>query len=93
MNKHIQRLSEQATVAVSYRVCQNTFRHIDDPTGPYVRKEFDKEKFAELIVQECAAVIQAEKDTGLYNVQQQTGMTVSKTIIADHFSVSAGSHE
>lgn len=45
------------------------------------------EKFAELIVQECANAIQKEKDTGLYNVQQMAGMTISKIVIKDHFGV------
>ena len=50
-------------------------------------EEFDKEKFAELIVRECANTIQTEKDTGLYNAQQMTGMTVSKAVIKDHFEI------
>jgi hypothetical protein len=45
------------------------------------------EKFAELIVRECANTIQTEKDTGLYNAQQMTGMTVSKAVIKDHFEI------
>lgn len=45
------------------------------------------EKFAELIVKECANAIQAEKDTGLYNAQQLAGMTVSTAVINDHFGV------
>lgn len=44
-------------------------------------------KFAEFIVRECANAIQEEKDTGLYNAQQMAGMTVSKTVIKDHFDV------
>jgi hypothetical protein len=45
------------------------------------------EKFAELIVRECANAIQTEKDTGLYNAQQMTGMTVSRAVIKDHFEI------
>lgn len=45
------------------------------------------QKFAELIVRECANAIQTEKDTGLYNAQQMAGMTVSKTVVKDHFGV------
>jgi|LakMenEpi03Aug12_release.lakeMendotaPanAssembly.Ray.scaffolds.fasta_scaffold1178547_2 hypothetical protein len=45
------------------------------------------EKFAELIVRECANTIQTEKDTGLYNAQQMTGMTVSRAVIKDHFEI------
>ena len=47
----------------------------------------DRQKFAELIVRECANTIQAEKDTGLYNAQQMAGMTASKAVINDHFGV------
>ena len=47
----------------------------------------DRQKFAELIVRECANTIQAEKDTGLYNAQQMAGLTASKAVINDHFGV------
>ncbi len=57
MNDRIRELAEQAMVSISYRVCQNTFKEIEDPEGPFVRKEFSKEKFAELIVRECAELI------------------------------------
>ncbi len=57
MNERIKELAERATASISYRVCQNTFKEIDDPTGPFVRKEFSKEKFSELIVRECAKTV------------------------------------
>jgi hypothetical protein len=56
-------------------------------TRPEGQLHFDNEKFAELIVRECANTIQTEKDTGLYNAQQMTGMTVSKAVIKDHFEI------
>ena len=57
MNERIRQLAEQSMVSISYRVCQNTFKEIDDSAGPFVRKEFSKEKFAELIVRECVDVV------------------------------------
>jgi hypothetical protein len=59
MNERIKQLAEQAMVSISYRVCQNTFKEIEDPAGHFVRKEFSKEKFAELIVRECIRVSEA----------------------------------
>ena len=41
MNKRVKELAEQATV------------DIKDEFGHWINSEFDKEKFAELIVQEC----------------------------------------
>ncbi len=58
MNERIQELAEQATTKISFRIDPTTYKHIDDPTGPHVRKEFSKEKFAELIIKECAGVAQ-----------------------------------
>ena len=53
MNERIQELAEQATKKISFRLDPNTYKHIDDPEGDLERFEFDKEKFAELIVAEC----------------------------------------
>jgi hypothetical protein len=53
----------------------------------YTAQMLFEQKFAELIVRECANTIQTEKDTGLYNAQQMTGMTVSKAVIKDHFEI------
>ena len=54
MNNQIQELAEQATTKISFRLDPNTYKHIDDPEGDLERFEFDKQKFAELIVRECA---------------------------------------
>ena len=56
MNKRIKELAEQATTKISFRLDPNTYKHIDDPDGDLERFEFDKQKFAELIVRECARV-------------------------------------
>lgn len=56
MNEYIRKLAERSMVSISYRVCQNTFKEIEDPEGPFVREEFSKEKFAELIIQKCIAL-------------------------------------
>jgi hypothetical protein len=58
MNELIQELAEQAMVSISYRLCPNTYREIEDPTGPLVRQEFSKDKFAELIVRECVTTLE-----------------------------------
>jgi hypothetical protein len=76
MNERIQELAEQATVSISYRVCQHTFKEIDDPAGPFVRKKFSKEKFAELIVRECARVARATPAPNFHeHLKQQLGHT------------------
>lgn len=51
------------------------------------RVTFDKEKFAELIVQECVSVIQEELDSGQYSQPVHTGFRVSKNLIKQHFGV------
>jgi hypothetical protein len=56
MNERIKELAEQATTKISFRIDPNTYKHIDDPTGPHVRLEFSKEKFAELLIRECAEI-------------------------------------
>ena len=55
MNKRIKQLAEQAS-------CD-----IKDEFGYWVGREFDKEKFAELIVRECAAALfdESERLSGL----------------------------
>ena len=53
MNNRIQELAEQATTKISFRLDPNTYKHIDDPEGDLERFEFDKQKFAQLIVREC----------------------------------------
>lgn len=56
MNERILELAEQANKQIRHRICPNTFKPIDDPNGPHIRIEFDKEKFAELIVRECMSM-------------------------------------
>jgi hypothetical protein len=53
MNERIKQLAEQATTKISFRLDPTTYKHIDDPEGDFERVEFDKEKFAELIVRDC----------------------------------------
>ena len=52
MNERINELAEQASENINYRIDPHTFKYIDDPNGPHIRTEFNKEKFAELIVRE-----------------------------------------
>lgn len=58
MNDRIKKLADQASENISYRIDPHTLKHIDDPNGPYIRVEFNKEKFAELIVEECCKSFQ-----------------------------------
>jgi len=44
-------------------------------------------EFAELIVKECMAAVQEEKDTGMYNAKEMTGMSAAKAIISFKFGV------
>ena len=57
MNERIRELAERATTKISFRLDPNTYKHIDDPDGDLERFEFDKEKFAKLIVRECGQVL------------------------------------
>ena len=57
MNERILELAEQATKKISFRLDPNTYKHIDDPEGDLERFEFDKQKFAELIVRECVDIV------------------------------------
>ena len=59
MNERIKELAEQASEKINYRVDPNTFSEIDDPNGPYIRTQFNKEKFAELIIRECALTLES----------------------------------
>lgn len=56
MNDRIKELADQASENISYRIDPHTLKHIDDPYGPRTRVEINKEKFAGLIVQECADI-------------------------------------
>ena len=57
MNERIRELMTQAT-------------HIEEPDGLFLREVFDREKFAELIVRECAKVGERYAD-GNYEVRNQ----------------------
>ena len=61
MNIRFQELAEQATTKIHFRLDPNTYKHIDDPDGDLERVEFDKQKFAELIVRECADLFVDQK--------------------------------
>tara|TARA_B110000503_G_scaffold5456_1_gene7513 strand:- start:302 stop:505 length:204 start_codon:yes stop_codon:yes gene_type:complete len=57
MNERIKQLAEQATI-----VTENFY---DSEHGYYTHREFDKEKFADLILFECInlAVLRGDKET------------------------------
>jgi hypothetical protein len=77
MNERIKQLAEQATTTIDIK-CEGWIGR------SYVRQEefFDKEKFAELIVKECAGIF-AQEGTGRYEVD---GNWIAKTI-KQHFGV------
>ena len=84
MNERIKQLAEQATAKISFRLDPNTYKHIDDPDGDLERFEFDKQKFAELIVRECMGLC--------YRIDTEyEGKKVKPTVIAskvaEHFGV------
>jgi len=59
MNERIKQLAEQATTKISFKLDPTTYKHIDDPEGDFERVEFDKQKFAELIVRECLKIVKS----------------------------------
>lgn len=67
MNERIRELMTQAT-------------RIEDPDGLFLREVFDREKFAELIIKECAEIFE-----GLYTDQQRPERI--DTRIKRHFGV------
>ena len=71
MNNRIRELAEQAT---------ETFTTYFDGRGNVTETYFDKEKFAHLIVRECAGLFPAEYDT------VEGKITIGK-IIKQHFGV------
>ena len=77
MNERIRELAEQASEKIRYRIDPNTFKHIDDSNGPHTRFEFNKEKFAKLIVRECADISDASFHNG----------SAGYTAILKHFGV------
>ena len=66
MNERIQELIKQAT-------------HIEEPDGLFLREVFDQAKFAELIVRECAELVET----------QHTWITsvAASALIRKHFGV------
>ena len=78
MNKRIKELAEQATTKISFRLDPNTYKHIDDPEGDLERFEFDKQKFAQLIVQKCMSF---QDEAGVYSKFDMADA------IAQHFGV------
>ena len=81
MNNRIQELTEQATTKISFRLDPNTYKHIDDPEGDLERFEFDKQKFAELIVMECMKLNSKELSI--------TAIERLLPLYAEHFGVEA----
>jgi hypothetical protein len=79
MNKRIQELAEQATTIVNMVGPQGY-------TSSYAN--FDKEKFAELIVRECMELVSANRDLAIedgWNVDE--AMSTSINDIEEHFGV------
>ena len=76
MNERIRELIEQATTKQDFY-----------PAGcngyPDYRYEFDKEKFAELIVQECAHIVEDEDTGDIYGKSARLAMIR----IRQHFGV------
>jgi hypothetical protein len=56
MNERVEQLAAQACVVVRFNIHPHTYKQIDDPNGMHARLEFNKEKFAKLLIQEVLAV-------------------------------------
>lgn len=84
MNERIRELIEQATESKGFLTA-------GDSVPPLPVKEFNKEKFAELIVRECANVIADDdlaKDCGTFMMDSYAkGMRYSAHLIKEHFGV------
>ena len=80
MNQRIQALVAQA----SYKI-------IETNEAPIITQEFDKELFAQLIVQECEKVIRAEiavtDISGEVEKAWEMGMECGVGLIKEHFGV------
>ena len=74
MNERIRELIKQAGYTEAYY-------YSDD--GPFVPAEFNKEKFAELIVQECLDILDDEDTGDVYGKSVRLAMTRIK----QHFGV------
>jgi hypothetical protein len=80
MNKQIKKLAEQAT-------------RCEEPDGLFPREVFDIEKFAELIIKECASICEINGNTYMYSftpAKARLAESTSKycgTMIKKHFGV------
>lgn len=74
MNKRIRELAEQAI-------------HIEEPDGLFPREVFDREKFAELIVQECASIVDQPYDFKTPPDQRTYRYPLSGDEVLKHFGV------
>lgn len=77
MNERIRLLAEQATSTQG-----------PTPYNPLTFEVFDKEKFAELIVKECAGIVAKRKDQAIdddCNVDE--AMSVAEMDLLEHFGV------
>ena len=81
MNERISELVNQAMVEARFSIDPNTFFPYHDPNGPHTRMDFSAEKFAELIVRECAQVA-FEGD-----LKRAIGQWGSHSDILKHFGV------
>ena len=77
MNERIKQLAEQAGYTDAY---------YESDDGAFVPAEFDKEKFAELIVWDCIEAIDAKEYT-MGGDTEAMGMRFSINIIKKHFGV------
>ena len=78
MNERIKQLAEQAEI--------NRFAYNQATMMNERVQEFDKEKFAELIVEECLAQVD-KVDTMLDDDKEKTGVAWVGLAIAKHFGV------
>lgn len=75
MNEKIKELAEQAT-------------RIEEPDGLFPREVFDQEKFAELIVRECAELcLNNETFQGMFHSMEYRKGRHFNTIIKEHFGI------
>ena len=94
MNERIRELAEQANKQIRHRICPNTFKPIDDPNGPHIRIEFDKEEFAESIVQEMLKLLeQYSRDSFPEDIMDDfdnaylAGLRNAREAVKKHFGV------
>jgi hypothetical protein len=88
MNERIKELAEQATTKISFRLDPNTYKHIDDPEGDFERVEFDKQKFAELIVRECARLaIEKQTENDVSGIVSKNPAKDFAYALVEHFGV------